>query len=50
MEQTAEMYEVIVDGTPWMDPDGYFSWPEQDAYSLADYLESQYDSVDVWRV
>lgn len=33
-------FRVIADEQPWMDPDGHMAWPEKDAASLADHVES----------
>jgi predicted RNA-binding Zn-ribbon protein involved in translation (DUF1610 family) len=42
-----ELFQVIADGTPWMDPDGHFSWARRDADSLADHVESLGYTVEV---
>jgi hypothetical protein len=42
-----EQWQVIADGTPWMDPDGHLSWPQRDAGSLADHVESLGYQVEV---
>jgi hypothetical protein len=41
------MFEVIADGTAWIDPDGACSWPEGDALALAELLERQGYTVEV---
>jgi hypothetical protein len=35
-----EWWQVIADGTPWMDPDGHYRWNFRDANSLASHVES----------
>jgi len=42
------MYQVIVDGIPWVDPDGHDAWALWDANALADHVASLgYQDVDV---
>jgi hypothetical protein len=42
-----EWWQVIADGTPWMDPDGHLQWSRRDADSLAEHVESLGHRVEV---
>jgi hypothetical protein len=35
------MFEIIVDGIPWMDADGRTEWPEFEIDALCDVIASQ---------
>lgn len=43
----ATLYQVIVDGTPWIDSDGKDAWAVREAYAIADMLERDGYAVEM---
>jgi len=41
------MYQIIADGTPWIDSEGATEWPGPEADALAELLERQGYEVSV---